>query len=46
MRYDPDVAIQITMACCCLHNMLRSQSIGSIMYTPPNFIDEEDVLTG
>ncbi|KYN17833.1 hypothetical protein ALC57_09871, partial [Trachymyrmex cornetzi] len=46
MRYDPDDAIRITMTCCCLHNMLRSQSVNCSMYTPPNFLDEEDILTG
>ncbi|XP_011698103.1 PREDICTED: putative nuclease HARBI1 [Wasmannia auropunctata] len=46
MRYDPDDAIRITMTCCCLHNMLRSQAIGCARYTPPNFLDEEDILTG
>lgn len=46
MRYDPDEAIRITMTCCCLHNMLRSQCTNRAMYTPPNFLDEEDELTG
>ncbi|XP_032678519.1 putative nuclease HARBI1 isoform X2 [Odontomachus brunneus] len=46
MRYDPEEAIRITMACCCLHNMLRSQCTGRAMYTPSDFLDEEDILTG
>ncbi|XP_071649043.1 uncharacterized protein [Temnothorax longispinosus] len=46
MRYDPDEAVRITMTCCCLHNMLRSQSTGCAMYTPTEFLDEENVLTG
>lgn len=46
MRYDPDEATRITMACCCLHNMLRSLNIGRAMYTPSDFLDEENELTG
>lgn len=46
MRYDPDEAIRITMACCCLYNMLRSLCIGSAMYTPSDFLDQENELTG
>jgi len=45
MRYDPDDARTIILAICCLHNMLRSDSIGRTMYTPPGYIDMEDVMT-
>jgi len=44
MRYDPDDASKIILACCCLHNMLRTEVVGRHMYTPPAFIDEEDEL--
>ncbi|XP_011068828.1 PREDICTED: uncharacterized protein LOC105154801 [Acromyrmex echinatior] len=43
MRYDSDDAEKIIMATCCLHNMLRSKVVGRAMYTPPSFIDEEDM---
>ena len=46
MRYDPDDARCIVLAICCLHNMLRSHSIGRMMYTPPGYIDKEDEMTG
>lgn len=50
MRYDPDDACKIILATCCLHNMLRSQSIGQAigqaMYTPPSFLDREDKISG
>lgn len=46
MRYDPDDACKIILATCCLHNMLRSQSIGRAMYTPPSFLDREDEIAG
>lgn len=44
MRYDPDDASKIILACCCIHNMLRTEAVGRHMYTPPAFIDEEDEL--
>lgn len=44
MRYDPDDATRITLTCCCLHNMLRTEVIGRFMYTPAAFLDEEDEL--
>jgi len=34
MKYDPDDARTIILAICCLHNMLRSDSVGRTMYTP------------
>lgn len=46
MRYDPDDVCKIILAIYCLHNMLRSNSIGRAMYTPPSFLDEEDELSG
>jgi len=46
MRYDPDDARTIILAICCLHNMLRSDSVGRTMYTPPGYIDMEDIMTG
>lgn len=44
MRYDPDDATKIILACCCLHNMLRTEIVGRHMYTPSAFVDEEDEL--
>lgn len=46
MRYDPDDAAKIILACCCLHNMLKTEVIGRHMYTPSTFLDEEDELMG
>lgn len=46
MRYDPDDATKIILACCCLHNLLRTEVVGRQMYTPPQFLDEEDELIG
>ncbi|XP_018398799.1 PREDICTED: putative nuclease HARBI1 [Cyphomyrmex costatus] len=46
LRYDPDDARWIVLAICCLHNMLRSHSVGRMMYTPPGYIDKEDERTG
>ncbi|XP_011170279.3 protein ANTAGONIST OF LIKE HETEROCHROMATIN PROTEIN 1 isoform X2 [Solenopsis invicta] len=46
MRYDPDDARNIVLAICCLHNMLRSHSVGRAMYTPPGYIDMESEMTG
>lgn len=46
IKYDPDDAKKIIMATCCLHNMLRNKVVGRIIYTPPTFIDEEDIMTG
>ncbi|XP_077277015.1 uncharacterized protein LOC143905464 isoform X3 [Temnothorax americanus] len=46
MRYDPDDVRDIVLAICCLHNMLRSHSVGRIMYTPPGYIDMENEMTG
>lgn len=46
LRYDPDNVEEIVWATICLHNWLRSQVIGRAMYTPVDFIDLEDELTG
>lgn len=46
MRYDPDDACTIILTAYCLHNMLRSQSMGRAMYTPPSLLDEEDEISG
>jgi len=46
MRYDPDIATTIILAACCLHNMLRSDSVARAMYTPSGSIDVEDVIAG
>lgn len=46
MRYDPDDARTIVLTICCLHNMLRSDSVGRAMYTPSGYIDMEDEMTG
>lgn len=46
MRYDPDNACDIMKAIICLHNCLRSNSVGRAMYTPPNMLDVEDEMAG
>lgn len=43
MRYDPDIAVLLVQACCCLHNFLRSSVIGRGLYAPENV---EDVQIG
>jgi len=46
IRYNPDDARTIILAIYCLHNMLRSDSVGRTMYTLPRHIDMEDIMTG
>ena len=46
LRYDPDDSTTIILAACCLHNMLRSDSVGRASYTPSGSIDVEDVIAG
>ncbi|KAK3924292.1 Protein ALP1-like [Frankliniella fusca] len=46
MRYDPDDARDIVMATVCLHNCLRTSSVGRAMYTPANMLDLEDEIGG
>lgn len=46
MRYDPDDATKIVLATICIHNWLRSQTVGRGMYTPPAFLNEEDEMLG
>ena len=46
MRYDPDDARDVVLATVCLHNYLRTHSVGRAMYTPPNMLDMEDEVGG
>lgn len=46
MRYDPDDVTDIMKAMICLHNWLRSNSVGRAMYSPPNMLDVEDEMAG
>lgn len=46
MRYDPDVAKDIILATLALHNWLRTDTVGRSMYTPPQSLDSEDIITG
>lgn len=46
MRYDPDVARNITLTILCLHNLLRTDTLGRKLYSPPEMLDSEDELTG
>lgn len=46
MRYDPEDARAIILATLALHNWLRTNTVGRAMYTPPNSVDNEDILTG
>lgn len=43
MRLSPEKAEIAVLACCSLHNMLRSSSRN--VYTPPGSMDTEDVIT-
>lgn len=46
MRYDPDDAKAIILATLALHNWLRTDTVGRSMYTPPQSLDCEDIITG
>lgn len=46
MRYDPDDTRNVVLATVCLHNYLRTSSVGRAMYTPPNILDREDEVGG
>lgn len=46
MRYDPDDARDIVLAVLCLHNLLRSDTLGRSLYSPPTMLDCEDEVTG
>ncbi|KAK3926080.1 Protein ALP1-like [Frankliniella fusca] len=46
MRYDPDVAKDVILATLALHNWLRTDTVGRSMYSPPQSLDSEDVITG
>ena len=41
----PEKVEAITMACCTLHNFLRSCSEACSVYTPPGSLDTEDPVT-
>ena len=41
----PDKVEIITMACCALHNFLRSWNAASAIYMPPGSVDMEDSVT-
>jgi hypothetical protein len=36
----------VIMACCCLHNYLRSSATSRLIYSPMELVDAEDVATG
>lgn len=36
--------MHVVMAILCLHNLLRSDTIGRALYTPPDMIDHEDEI--
>ena len=42
---DPDKVELIAMACCSLHNFLRSRVAASNIYTPQGSLDSEDCET-
>ncbi|KAJ8685504.1 hypothetical protein QAD02_021297 [Eretmocerus hayati] len=46
MRYDPDDARDVVLAAVCLHNYLRTHSVGRAMYTPSSILDIEDETGG
>lgn len=46
LRYDPEEARRIVLACLGLHNMLRTQTLGEAMNAPPSFVDMEDEVAG
>lgn len=37
MRYDPDDATRMILACYCIHNMLQTEVVGRNMYTSSAF---------
>ena len=41
----PEKVEKIVLACCCLHNLLRSKAGACNIYTPPGSIDNEDSIT-
>ena len=45
MRFMPEVVEEIVMACCTLHNFLRSKQVSRNVYTPPGSLDNEDMDT-
>lgn len=46
LRHCPERSIQIVLATVALHNFLRSKNATRQLYTPPDSLDVEDVLTG
>ncbi|KAK3928281.1 50S ribosomal protein L24 [Frankliniella fusca] len=44
--YDPDDATATVQAVVCLHNYLRTHSVGRAMYTPKDMLDVEDEAAG
>ena len=46
MPYDPDDARDIVWAILALHNLLRSDTIGRTLYSPPALVDREDIVAG
>ena len=45
MRLTPDKVVTIVIACCTLHNFLRSKQTSRNVYTPPGSVDIEDTDT-
>ncbi|KAE8739193.1 hypothetical protein FOCC_FOCC015316 [Frankliniella occidentalis] len=46
IRYDPDDVRDIVMSIVCLHNWLRTNTVGRAMYSPPAMLDTEDEMGG
>ena len=45
MRLTPDKVVTIVIACCTLHNFLRSKQTSRNVYTPTGSVDIEDTDT-
>lgn len=43
---DPRKVESIVLACCTLHNFLRTKITANAIYTPPAYMDQENPLTG
>lgn len=46
LRRSPERAMQMVLAAVALHNFLRCKRSARLLYTPPDSLDVEDVLTG
>ena len=43
---EPENVEKVVLACCTLHNYLRSKTCSRLMYSPPGTFDEENRNTG